>query len=94
MPLTTSEARGDAALRLLHQVLIRIRTASGEGDSKLAYELADSFEELPMKVVREEWDEIDRDFERIYLKSLFEEHSDLTAIRGEWLRLTRADAAR
>jgi hypothetical protein len=40
----------NAILKLLHEVLVLIRIATGNVDVKLAYELADAFEELPMKI--------------------------------------------
>jgi hypothetical protein len=81
----------NATLKLLHQVLVSIRIATGNRDLKLAYELADAFEELPMKILRGEWKEVREGFERIYLESLFQSHPELIALRQEWQRVVAAN---
>lgn len=69
--MTTSTA--EAALKLLHQVLVRIRLAAGRKDSELAYELAEAFHELPMMLVRgASLDQ--RHYEDLYIGDLFERY--------------------
>jgi hypothetical protein len=84
--MTASTA--EAALGLLHQVLVQIRIAAGRKDSELAYELAEAFHELPMMLVRGDSLVGDRrNYEDLYLGDLFERYPELEAVRRDWLSL-------
>jgi hypothetical protein len=90
--MSTSSRQTAALFALVHQVFVRIRSASGSGNNELAYALADSFEELPAKVMRgDPIASITSEYEKIYLKELFASEGDnLMAIKREWCRFVEA----
>jgi hypothetical protein len=70
-------------LEVLHEVLVCIRDAAGSGDMKLAFNLADAFEELPARVAREGVLDC-AEFERIYFSSLLEAKPEFERLRRAW----------
>jgi len=74
-----------ALLDLMHHVLVAIRTMAGAGPTNVAYEIADSLEELPRKIAAGEPLDVE-EFEATYLRALFDDWPELGPLKNAWLK--------